>query len=65
MTGNHTLRPLRCRINQLSHLRAVQYEAALRDSLLAAILAARESGATFAQLCELLDGLETAPATTG
>jgi hypothetical protein len=62
MTGINALRPLRCLINQQAHAKALQYEAHLRDSWLAQLQAARESGASFGELAELVDRLENQPA---
>jgi hypothetical protein len=62
MNETSAMKPLRARINQMAHAAALRHEERLRASLLARLLAARESGASFAELAELVDELEDAPA---
>ena len=65
MIQTHTPRPLtgplRARINRLAHAQAFQHETHLKAVLLEQVQAARDGGASFAELASLVTKLEAAP----
>ena len=53
--------PLRVRINRLAHAQALQHETHLKALLLEQVQAARDGGASFAELAALVDRLAAEP----
>ena len=49
--------PLRVRINRLAHAQALQHETHLKALLMEQVQAARDGGASFAELAALVDRL--------
>ena len=62
---HQTQRPLtgalRVRINRLAHAQALQHETHLKALLLEQVQAARDGGASFAELAALVDRLAAEP----
>ena len=53
--------PLRTRINRLAHAHGLQHEMSVRACLMQQLQTARDSGASFVELAELVAKLEAAP----
>ena len=53
--------PLRTRINRLAHAQALQHETHLKALLMEQVQAARDGGASFAELAALVDSLAAEP----
>ena len=53
--------PLRVRINRLAHAQALQHETHLKALLMEQVQAARDGGASFAELAALVDRLAAEP----
>lgn len=51
--------PIRRQINKLAHSHGLQHETRLRDAMLKQVQAARDGGATFDELANLVDNVQT------